>query len=130
MGSGTDADEARDFLARADIFFGADEDAEATEHERDKRWNQTINLNDTFFWACSDAEYVSDEELPELASLFRRYGWCGVLYWVNRKRGSERVEFRDVQRFIGFVAKEEQLRRDVEGSSARAYHKLTYSLGE
>ena len=122
-------DEARDMLTRGRVFFAADEDDEATGHERDKKWNQMLNLNDTFFWACADAEYVSDEELPEVASLFFRYGWCGILYWVNLKRGSERVEFLDVRRFIEFVSKEEQLRKDVPGSSQRAYHKLSYSLG-
>jgi|SRR5579859_283784 len=122
-------DEARELLTRAGVFFGADDDPEATEHERDKKWNQIINLNDTFFWACSDGEYVNDEELPEVAALFFRYGWCGILYWVNCKRGGEKVEFLDIRRFIEFVAQEEQLRKEVPGSNARAYHKLAYSLG-
>jgi hypothetical protein len=122
-------DEARELLTRGNVFFGADESDDASEHERDKKWGQTLNLNDTFFWACADAEYVTDEELPEVAGLFFRYGWCGILYWVNRKRGNEKVEFLDVRRFIEFVSREEQLRKEVTSSSSRAYHKLTYTLG-
>lgn len=90
----------------------------------------TINLNDAFYWACSDCETVPEECLLEVARLYQRYGRCGLYYWVLERRGEKRVEFKDVNRFVEFVRREEQLRKDVESSSKRAYHALTYTLGE
>ncbi len=86
-------------------------------------------LNDTFGWACSDVFEVKPEELKTLQRLFQRYGYCGVYYWASKKDGM-RSEFLDINRFIDFVAKEEQLVADVPNSSKRAYHKISYLLGE
>ena len=115
-------DEALKLLNAADIFFDEDEDTPG-------RW---LNLNDTFFWASADCEEVADEELPDLGRLFWSYGMCGVYYWVACKRGwtHDTVEFLDVRRFIQFVTREEMLRRDIPGSSQRAYKRLSYTLGD
>jgi len=116
-------DEARKFLTAADLFFGADED------DHDGKWEQTIDLSDTFAWACADGEYVPDDELPLVAKLFARYGFCGVLWWVSVRRGGDRAEFADVNRFIEFVANEEAIRAEELKDTKRAYLKRSYVIG-
>ena len=63
-------DEARELLLKANICFGAEEDDIYDDAEKDPKWNQTINLNDVLHWACSDLQYIEDEELPRVAQLF------------------------------------------------------------
>jgi hypothetical protein len=46
-----------------------------------------LNMNDTFHYACADAEEVSKEEAPEVARLFKAHGYKGLDYWVAEKRG-------------------------------------------
>ena len=115
---------AREFLRSGHVFFGKDEDAD------DPKWAQTINLNDSMWWGTGDGEYVPDESLVEVATLFYRYGWCGILYWASQRENRPVPEFLDVRRFIEFVREEENLRREIESSSKRAYHKIEYKLGE
>jgi len=117
-------EEAKKLLYSADLFFYDEEDE---EDEFDK---PMLNMNDVWGWACADGEFVEEDEFAELARLFRRYGWCGVLYWVSKKRGGERSEFLDNNRFIDFVAQEEALIASVPESDKRAYYKYPYSLGE
>ena len=116
-------DEARALLNAAQVFHDVDPD-EGTSP-------QLLNLNDAYYWGTSDAEVVSDEEMPRLAELFRRYGRCGVLYWASRRKEHRRKpEFYDVQRFLKFVEEEEALRTRVPESAQRAYEPLAYTLGE
>ena len=111
---------ARELLHAASVFFDADE-------EMPGQW---LNLNDTFWWACADAEEVPDDDMPRVAELFRHYGWCGVLYWVWKRRGGDfTVEFQDVRRFIEFVTKEEAIRDEEPSDSKRAYLKRSYTIG-
>jgi len=112
-------DDARKFLLAADIFFEQDNGMPA----------QLINLNDALMWGCADCEEVPDDELPKLAELFWRYGWCGLLYWVTQRRGC-RAEFHDVNRMIEFVASEEIIRKEEPSDSKRAYLKRQYTIGE
>ena len=120
--------ESLELLSKASVFFDCDDEDTSDDG---KKWAQTINLNDAFYWACSDGEYVDDSELPRLAELFWRYGYCGVIYWVAvEKRGGEVPEFLDARRFIEFVRQEELLRNNEPSSSKRAYAKLTYTLGD
>lgn len=115
-------EEARDLLRKMDVFF--DEcDGDGPE------WAQTLNLNDAFEWALADCEYVPDEDLPEVAELFWRYGWCGILYWAAQRR-EHFMEFEDVKRFVKFVQEEEKIRKVQQSPSKRAYLKYTYTLGE
>lgn len=115
---------AREFLDKSGIFYEADD-------SDGPKWSQTINLNDTFYRACSDCEYVSDEELPRVAELLYRYGWCGICYWVVvEKRKEESVEFEDTNRFIKFVSIEESIRAKEPSYSKRAYLKWEYVLGD
>lgn len=112
-------DEHLALIRASGILFDDDEDTAG---------RLLINLNDVFGWACADAEEIPQDKIAEVADLFGRYGWAGVLFWVSERRGYG-SEFHDVNRFIEFVRREEQLRKDVPSSSKRAYTKLTYTLG-
>lgn len=117
-------DEALSLLTAAEVFFEPDEDD-------DPKLARMLNLNDAFFWACSDGEYVSDEDAPRVAELFFRYGRCGVWYWVVvEKRDGSTAEFMDVNRAIEFVRNEEAFRVEFPDSTKRAYTPLTYMIGE
>lgn len=120
-------EQARELLGKAGLFFDAD-DGDDTEESRQKM-AQTLNMNDVWGWACADGKYVPDDKLPELAALFYRYGWAGVLYWVSEQSGGMRSEFHDNNRFIDFVRHEERLRKEIPEDSQRAYKKIQYILG-
>lgn len=126
-----DTEGARELLSKAGLFF-YDNRKQLDEFGdgNDSELLQTLNLNDVWGWAVADGEYIPDENLAEAAELFYRYGNCGILYWVSERRGGERSEFRDVNRFIDFVREEEKLRREIPNPSKRAYKKITYALGE
>lgn len=117
--------EARELLDKAGLFFGYDPEY---DDEDEKYLAQTLNMNDVWGWACADMEEVADEELPELARLFRYYGWCGVLYWVSQKHNGMRSEFYHYNRMIEFVEHEEQIIKDYPSESARAYEKISYRI--
>lgn len=107
---------AQTLLDAAGVFF-------------DEIEGRILNLNDAFYWACADGEEVTDEELPEVAELFFRYGMCGIYYWVLRKRGDASADFQDVSRFVEFVRAEEAIRAEIPDSNKRAYAQRSYTLG-
>ncbi len=117
--------DARQLLEDAGVLYGGA-----------SKLAQYVNLNDTFAWALSDCEHVPDEELPRVARLFYRYGFCGVLHWVVERRTARgdrrlaRSEFHDINRFIDFARQEERIREEEPSSSARAYLKKQYTIGE
>lgn len=115
-------EKARELLTKADVFFGPDED-------EPQLGQQTLNMNDTWAWACADGEDVPDEELPRVAELFFQYGWCGILYWVSERNEQMRSEFEDINRFIAFVRAEEAICQEVPNSDKRAYAKREYTVG-
>jgi len=119
---------AREFLQKAGVFYDADPDE--PDMGDGTPTSENLNLNDAFFWACSDCEHVPDIAVVEVANLFWRYGWCGILYWVCNRRDMKRVEFKDINRFIDFVRHEEAVRKELPGSSQRAYRNVVYTLGE
>lgn len=110
-----------ELLRKADVFFEPDEDDGLTSP-------RVLNLNDTWSWGCADCEDVPEEEIPALATLFWRYGNCGILYWVSERRGQCRSDFTDINRMIEFVRNEEQIRAELPDSSQRAYGKRTYTI--
>ena len=118
---------ARAKLRVAGVFFY--HEASELDDDEDVEMLQTLNMNDIWGWACADAEYVPDEELPELSRLFWQYGWCGVLYWVSERRQQCTSEFHDVNRFIEFVRQEEAIRAEIPDSK-RAYAARAYTLGK
>ncbi len=115
-------DGARKFLRSAGVFFDADDG-------EDPKWAQMLNMNDQWGWACSEGEFVPDDKLPEVARLFWRYGFPGLLYWYSEQNGQCRSEFQDNNRFVDFVRHEERLRQEVPSSNERAYKRLSYTLG-
>jgi hypothetical protein len=118
-------EKARELLNAAEVFFDLDED------DDDPKWEQTLNLNDCFFWASADGEYVEDKDLPEVARLFWKYGHNGILYWAWKKTGADwKPEFFDVRRAIEFVKHEEDIRDEEPDSNKRAYLKKRYTIGE
>lgn len=137
---------ARKLLEDAGVFFynNLESETQAINAYTDPFWTeerkkemleeiaecqQTLNMNDTWGWACADGEKVPNEKLPEVAELFWRYGWAGILYWVSEQREQMRSEFHDNNRMIDFVRHEEALRKSEPNSSKRAYAKLKYMLG-
>ena len=118
-------DEARELLEKAKVFFDVDND----DPPEEQSYRQTLNLSDTWGWACAFSQHVPDEKLPEVAQLFWRYGWAGILYWVSEQHGGIRSEFHDINRFVDFVRHEERIRKEVPNSDQRAYTKLRYELG-
>jgi len=117
-------EEAKQLLKAANIFHH-NEDAET----EDGGLPYTINFNDVWGWGMAWGEPVPEAELPRVAELFRRYGWCGILYWMSERCDGMRSEFVDNNRFIDFVRQEESLILDVPDSNARAYKKIRYRLG-
>jgi hypothetical protein len=83
-----------------------------------------LNMNDVWGWACADAEKVPKDKVDDVAELYKRWGWAGLLYWVSKQRGGERSEFKDVNRYINFVAREEKWREMEPSSSKRAYNDI------
>lgn len=59
-------------------------------HNPDRK-ERTIVLfvlcNDVFAWACSDAECITAEEIPDLFELYQKYGDWGAVIWVCKRRG-------------------------------------------
>lgn len=88
-----------------------------------------VNISDTFAWASADAEPVPPEAVAELARLFSDWGRAGLLYWVSKQRGGARSEFKDVNRYIDFVAREEAWKKREPSSSKRAYTDIPDDLG-
>jgi hypothetical protein len=46
-----------------------------------------LNMNDTFHYACADAESVTKEQATEVVRLFKKHGMKGIDYWVACQRG-------------------------------------------
>ena len=63
-------------LREAGVAFDYDEDMPGF-------W---LNVNDTFAYACADAEEVEPGSLPEVYDLWKHFGWEGVILWVWKKR--------------------------------------------
>lgn len=113
-------EESKELLRASGALYPEDEDTQGV----------VLNMNDVWAWAMSHGEPVSDDEVVEVARLFRLYGDCGLFYWVSEKHEGMRSEFKDINRFVEFVRNEEKLRKEVPESSKRAYQNLTYTLGE
>lgn len=116
-------EDAKSLLNSADVFFPEYDD------EPETNGKLILNMNDIWAWACADGEEVPEECLPELAELFWRYGYCGILYWVSERNNQMKSEFVDINRFIQFVREEERLRKTEPSSSKRAYKKVKYEIG-
>lgn len=53
----------------------------------------SLNMNDTFGYACADSgEAESQAELEQVVDAYIKHGWLGVLRWEVNKRGYEPIE--------------------------------------
>lgn len=43
-------------------------------------------LSDTFGYACADAENVRPDQCAEVASIYRKYGYLGLVCWAAKQR--------------------------------------------
>lgn len=48
-----------------------------------------VNLSDTWYWACADAETIPKDEYKLVAEMFKHLGASGLLYWARQKRGHD-----------------------------------------
>ena len=110
-------------LDEAGLFYGYD-----PKYDDDPKTAQELNMNDVWGWATAWGQYVTDEELPEVAELFWKYGWCGILYWMSQKHNGMRSEFYHYNRMIDFVEHEEHLSKKYPDESTLAYHKTSYKI--
>jgi hypothetical protein len=46
----------------------------------------SLNMGDTFCYACGDAETVKPEQVAEVANIYRKYGGDGLVCWVSKMR--------------------------------------------
>jgi hypothetical protein len=48
-----------------------------------------LNANDTFGYACADAELVDDvDSLREVVAIYSQHGYPAVLAWMEKRRGT------------------------------------------
>lgn len=92
--------------------------------------NLSLNMNDIWGWALAWFPEVAADQLSAVADLFKRYGDAGLMYWHSCQEKDMRSEFHDNNRAIDFVRKEEAIRKETPDSSARAYRKVSYLLGD
>lgn len=109
---------AQQLLRNADVLYADDEE------------QLELNMNDVWGWAVAWGVIIPPENVVEVAQLFWRYGWCGLVYWVSEQNEQMRSEFEDINRMVGFARHEETLRKTEPNNSKRAYTKLSYTLGE
>lgn len=50
-----------------------------------------VNVNDTFCYACGDAEEVPKASLPEIAQIYRQHGGVGLICWAAKRRDLDPV---------------------------------------
>jgi hypothetical protein len=49
----------------------------------------SLNMGDTFAYACADCEEFSYEDAPMLLAIAKEQGWPGLVRWVAKRRGVE-----------------------------------------
>lgn len=61
-------------------------------------WSAAVSCNDTFAYACADAEFLAPGREAELKALFDKYGWSGVVAWCAKERNQYPIkEYRSEQ---------------------------------
>lgn len=54
-----------------------------------------VNMNDTFAYACADAEDIEPWEVLLVSQAHRNFGSKGVTEWASRKRGCKPIKPRE-----------------------------------
>lgn len=75
------------WLAARDIVFFSTYNEEIEDW--DNGFHAAVNCNDTFYYACADAEGLAPGEAYKVRDFYERYGWAGVVAWAAKKRGAE-----------------------------------------
>jgi hypothetical protein len=88
-----------------------------------------LNMNDTWSWALGWCPEVPQDQVKEVARLFRLYGSAGLYYWHSCQENNMKSEFADINRFVEFVRNEEKICQEVPLAAIRAYHKVKYEIG-
>jgi hypothetical protein len=52
-------------------------------------FHHTLNMNDTFGWACSDSEEIDSGDLMDMLPLYEKYSYDAFTAYVSVKRGGE-----------------------------------------
>lgn len=55
-------------------------------HEHNGKIKLFVNCNDVFYWACSDLEEITPEEIDELENCIKQSEKHGPMLWTCRKR--------------------------------------------
>ena len=95
-------DDAREILFEADVL-----------HEISSGSSNRLLLKIKDSWRSNSVvnEYVRDEDLQELARLFWRYGWAGILYFVSEKNNGIESDLKDNNKAIQTVRHLEDLKK-------------------
>lgn len=80
-----------DMVEESALFLDIDEAKECTPQ---------LNLNDTFGWACAEAEDLDPEDLAVVVDLWRRHGHDGVLVWAAVRRDDQVIEPRQTESYL------------------------------
>lgn len=72
-------------------------------------WFPCLNLNDVFGYACADAEALPLEDLPVIEEIYTKFGWYGLVAWVEKRRGyppikeRQKLGYFDAKKFLGLA---------------------------
>ena len=74
------------------IYFDEDEDDEY-------KLILTLNMNDTFMYACGDAEEFEDSDIPLISTMYNEFGHDGLTAWASMHRGCDPIDELNTQKF-------------------------------
>jgi hypothetical protein len=72
--------------AREIVFFGTWEE---NLGDWTNGWTSAVNVNDTFYYACADAESLEPGRAHEVRAAYERWGYHGVIAWASIKRNQD-----------------------------------------
>ena len=78
------------WLAARDIVFFCTYDEEVSNWTNG--WSVAVNCNDTFYYACADAESLEPGRVHEVKAAFEKWGWPGVVAWTAIKRDGDPIK--------------------------------------
>jgi len=85
------------WLAARDVVFFSTYNQEKEDY--DGWFHPFILCNDTFGYACADAEEVGEHDVDVLTEVFKKYEWDGVIAFVSKKRGVEVIKELRTERY-------------------------------
>ncbi len=104
---GDEGDEGEEFLSQYPelsylveeciVFAGIDHQHGWSENidnpckDQPHGWVLCLNMNDTFMYACADAEEFTSKDIPEILKIHDDHGWIGLICWAAKHRGYDPV---------------------------------------